>query len=98
MSYRVNSWEFEQVTRLDANGRYQYFLGKVADWQEIWTVGDDDGYQLLADGQNELVPVWPAEAYAAASCKTGQSPKKIDLTDWIDKWVPGMKNGGRKVA
>ena len=77
---------------------YQYFLGKIADWQEVWTMGDDHGYRLMSDGQHELVPVWPAEAYAAAFSKEGQSPKQITLRDWIDKWLPGMKKDGRKVA
>ena len=101
MSYEVNDRELQSVLALPAQARYRYFLNKITDWEELWSVGDETGWALMSDGATELAPVWPAAAFARESC-TGDwqnnKPKPIALGDWIAKWIPGLENDGRKVA
>ncbi len=102
MSYRVNPKEFEAVLALPDEARFSYFVGKVTDFGQIWSVWDESGWALLADDSgSEFVPVWPAEAFAAAHCTADwaeRRPRKIDLSDWMDKWIPGLRRDGRKIA
>ena len=102
MSYKVNKVELVAVSNLPAPQRYDYSIRKVGDWGEVWSVRDDNGWRLYADDLGtQLVPVWPAEAFAEACCTgdwQGCYPKSIPLADWLDRWVPGMMKDGRKVA
>ncbi|MHB1425947.1 MAG: DUF2750 domain-containing protein [Gemmataceae bacterium] len=102
MSYKVKQKELEAIQRLPAPQRYQYFLGKVADWEEIWSVGTEDDWALMGDDSgNELVPVWPAEAFASLCCVedwADKLPKAISLNDWMTKWIPGMMKDYRMIA
>ena len=55
--------------------------------------GDDTGKQFI--------PVWPhpiyAEACALDSWKDHQ-PRSITLTNWLNKWIPGMQKDGLGIA
>ena len=102
MSYKVNPKEFDSVIALSEFDRYQYFLNKVADWEEVWSIGKSEGWRMMSDNEGTIcVPVWPAEEYAAACCSEEWSqdePKVILLDDWMVKWLPGIKKDGRKIA
>lgn len=102
MSYEVHEKEFENVIRLPSFDRYQYFLNKVADWEEIWSVGHAEGWRMMSDAEGTVcIPVWPARAYAEACCQgpwSGDEPRAISLDDWLTRWLPGMRDDGRKVA
>jgi Protein of unknown function (DUF2750) len=102
MSFIVNEKEFAAVSKLGAPDRYSYFIRKVADWKEVWSIGDDGGWRVYGDDQgNELVPVWPAEAYANACCTgdwQGCKAKSIPLDVWMSRWISGMTGDGRMVS
>ena len=93
MSYQVSSRELAAVVALPAAARYQYFLNKVSDWEELWSVGDDEGWALVSDGVAEVVPIWPAAAFAQACCVENwqrNKPRAIALDRWLEKWTPGL--------
>ena len=102
MSYNVNEHEYTAVTKLGAQGRYEYFVNKITDWEEIWSISDKSGWVLMQDDNgNELVPVWPAERFAKACCIGEWSefkPKSIPLDAWVDRWIPGITKDKRKCA
>lgn len=102
MSVNVNDQELESVLKLPPPKRYQYFLGKITDWNELWSIGDEHGWGLMGDDSGqELIPVWPAQCYAALACVgkwQSRSPRSISLKDWLNKWTPGMIADGRRVA
>lgn len=99
MSYKPNSKEIEAVVALPAPKRMEYFIGKVTDWEELWSSGDESGWTLMADDSGrEVVPVWPAQEYASLCCTGSDTPKKILLADWLAKWIPGTRADGRKIA
>lgn len=102
MSYEANEFEVASVSALAGPERFDYFLRKVTDWEEVWSIGNDQGWALSADASGqEVVPVWPARAFAEACCVAqwaGYAPKAIELHTWNDKWIPGMNTDSRHVA
>jgi len=101
-SYEARPEEVDAVSRLQAPDRYRYFLNKVADWEELWGIANDDGWCLYADDSGtELLPVWPARAYAHTFCAddfADHAPKAISMDEWLENWLPGLASEGTQVA
>lgn len=101
MTRRIEAREVSALVQLSGGERYEYFVKKAADCQEVWSLGGDDGWVMAeADGQ-EAVPVWPHPAYAemcATGSWQGHEPRPIPLSDWLEKWTPGLTRDGRGVA
>jgi len=102
MSYQPNQKELESVASLLGPERYRYLIVRIADWEEVWSIRDTNGWALISSDPNtHLVPIWPAKDFAAACC-LGEwenfEPQSISLDKWIDKWLPGMAKDGRSIA
>lgn len=98
----MNEKEFHSVLSLPADRRYAYSIKRIADGSEIWGLSNDSGWVLFAtDGGQETIPIWPHPDFAQA-CATGDwsdtTPQSIDLTTWMEKWIPGMIRDRRAVA
>jgi len=102
MSWIMNDKEFESVISLNESERYTYFIKKVADWEEVWSLWSKDGWVLASDDSgHQHVPVWPHERFAAACILdewAENEPRKIELSDWIERWIPGMIRDKRIVS
>lgn len=102
MSWNLSEQEFEAIVSLPGAKRYSYFVKKIADWEEVWSLRNEDGWVLAAvpDG-NEVVPVWPHERFAKA-CVEGDwqdcEPVAIELSAWLERWIPGMTKDHRQIA
>jgi len=97
----MNNKEFDAVVKLPAPKRYEYFIKKVADYEEVWGLFHD-GWAMAQDNEgNVVIPFWPKREFAEV-CATAQwanfSPKSIQLDDFIGKWLPGMKKDKVKSA
>ena len=101
MTWNLGGKEFESVTNLAPEKRYEYFIKKAADWREIWSLWHE-GWALMGDEEDgEMVPVWPHPTFAEASAVgewLGYKPRKIALEEWLTKWTPGMERDHRVVA
>lgn len=102
MSWNISEQEFKSVFSLSGVKRYTYFIKKVADWEEIWTLRNHEGWVLAADIYgHEVVPVWPHECFARA-CIDDEwqdcEPVNIELHIWLKRWCPGIANDGRQVV
>jgi hypothetical protein len=100
MSWELREKEFENVRQLPPQERYEYFVKKVADWQEMWSLWDR-GWALLSDDEGTLIPVWPHSRFAVAFAVgewTNYRSRRIGLDDWLAKWLPGMEADHRNVA
>jgi hypothetical protein len=95
----LNQHEFEVVIRQPANIRYEYFIKKVVDYEEIWGLYNEGWASAQDDKGNVLIPLYPNEQFAEAFAKyewEGCRPKKIELEYFLEKWLPGMKSDGVK--
>lgn len=102
MPWKINDKEFEAVSALPFQARYEYFIKHVADSEVVWSLGADDGWVLMGDKEgHEVVPVWPHDRYAAACVSAdwaGNKPRPIPLSDWMDVWLPGLAQDHRLVV
>lgn len=94
--------EYQDVSSLPAPERYAYFIKKTCDWHVVWGLKDQAGWARTRDEQGrELVPVWPHAQFAYA-CATGPwagyQRESIDLSAWLQRWIPGMLKDQRSVA
>ena len=102
MPYRMNQPQFDQVISLPAQERYDHFVSKVADWQQLWTLKGPDGFVMFGNNSDqECIPVWPHPDYAASLAKDFWSdctPEELELEVFMSKWLPGITKDNRKVA
>ena len=97
----MNGKEFENVAHLPPEKRYEYFIKKVADREEVWCLWNDGWALMGGNDHEEMDPVWPHAMFAEASAVgewLGFKPKKITLDEWMDKWIPSMERDGRMTA
>lgn len=95
----LNQREFEGVTRQPAAIRYEYFIKKAVDYEEIWGLYNDGWATAQDDMGNTLLPFFPNEKFAETFAKKEWedfSPRRIELAHFLEKWLPGMKSDGVK--
>ncbi|MBT2680165.1 DUF2750 domain-containing protein [Bacillus sp. ISL-35] len=95
----MNPKEFEAVIRQPAKIRYEYFIKKAADYEEVWGLYHDGWATAKDDMERILLPLFPNETFAEAFAKReweACNPKRIELEDFLEKWIPGMKSDGIK--
>jgi hypothetical protein len=102
MPYSMTHQEFEAVSALPPVERYDHFIKRVVDWEEVWTLRTMNGFVLADEGEGrELIPVWPHPDYAAA-CANGEwsecLPEMISLDRFRKIWLPGIERDGRAVS
>lgn len=98
----MNQKQFGNVIQLSPHDRYIHFISKVADWEELWSLRNSDGFVIFGDPlENECIPVWPHPDYANALIKDSWSdcyPERIDMYKFLEKWIPGMIEDKRMIA
>ncbi|HXE53176.1 MAG TPA: DUF2750 domain-containing protein [Tepidisphaeraceae bacterium] len=103
MEWIVSDKEYESVIRLKDQVRYEYFIKRVADYSELWSLKGKAGWELLGDDAgNESIPLWPhrryADGYAKARSLADVDPAAISLSDFLSRWIPGMAKDNRLAA
>lgn len=85
--------EHQRLLGLSNHQRYQYFLEKVAETGEIWSLANADGWVTLSSEGDNCLPIWPHSELAAdwtsedwADCK----PKSVPLSTWLERWTKGL--------
>jgi hypothetical protein len=93
----ITQFSVSQLSQLDSEQRYQYFVEQVAFNKEVWILSDDDGCVMLNTEDEECVPVWPNQETAQAWA-TGDwdqcEPQAIDLKSWQLRWTAGLEEDG----
>lgn len=87
--------KIENILKMTDDERYDYFIRKVADFEQIWGL-NDNGWALLGDNDgNQILPLWPEKEFAEL-CAVDQwknyKPESIELNNFLEKWIPGMIN------
>ncbi|PGY03477.1 DUF2750 domain-containing protein [Bacillus sp. AFS031507] len=90
----MNQKEFDSVIKQPPNIRYEYFIKKVADYEELWGLYDDGWATAQDDDGNMLIPFFPKKEFAeycAVNKWNKFKAEPIDIYEFIDKWLVGMK-------
>lgn len=87
------SLSIQQVMQMSPDKRYTYLLEQAKVGQQLWILTDEHGSVMLNSEDEDCVPVWPDKALAEywatedwVDCKA----KAISLSDWLDRWTPGL--------
>ena len=84
------------LSKLDCESRYDYFLSAVGEEREVWIlINDDDCFLKIYSEEEgfEYLPVWPTEADAQAYLQTSGEDLKtmsIALPEFLNKWITGL--------
>ena len=100
--WEMHDKEFEAVRSLPPDERYSYTIKRMADWEVLWSLTDGGEWASAADDEgNELIPVWPHKRFAGACAEgewDGYDPQPIELSTWMDCWLPGIRREKRLVS
>jgi hypothetical protein len=100
--YQISAKQIEAVLALDSLNRFKHFVSKVADWQKLWGVKNEDGWLVPVAPENfEYFPLWPHPEYAqkcAAHNFPGNHPTEISLDDLMNHWLPRLQADDVKIA
>ena len=97
----LSETEFDVVSALPGEKRYEYFVKKAADWDAVWALGDEDTFTGAADAEGRtLLPVWPHRSFAEA-CALDEwknaTPVELDLSEFKDV-LEDLRDKGSLVA
>ncbi|GJM65021.1 DUF2750 domain-containing protein [Persicobacter diffluens] len=84
--------EVESVLKLSPFERYQYFIKKVADYEELWTIVDDKNELALSEiDNNQMISLWSASEYIQSNLGDGWEncrSLKLDLDSFEQDIMP----------
>jgi len=90
--------EIEAILQQKAFQRYQYFMKRVADFEVMYSLQDENGDWVMADvDSNGLFCIWPLPEFATACAIEGWEGSKvvaIDLATYQEQVVPLIQEEG----
>jgi Protein of unknown function (DUF2750) len=94
--------DIEKLFKKPGEKRYDYFIKKVAETEEVFGLMDDEGWALLGDDDDEdILPVFPAaefaEAFRTAADYEEYRVEAIDVTEFVE-WLGDMDEDNLLVA
>ncbi|SDU16213.1 DUF2750 domain-containing protein [Halopseudomonas salegens] len=102
MPYKMNPQQFDAVLALSSADRSSHFVGKVADWGQLWGVKNDLGWLVPITPEDlEYFPVWPHPEYAQKIVDEhfpGHHAVEIALEEFLSHWLPTFEADNVKVA
>ncbi len=102
MPYKMNDKQFEAVLALDSLKRYDHFISKVADWEQLWSVKSAAGWLVPVAPENfEYFPLWPHPEYAQKITDenfAGHETVEITLEELLVHWLPLFEEDNVKIA
>lgn len=61
----MNQQKINNVFALDSTERYGYLIRKVADFETIYLIADnEDNYVMIGSNEINVLPVWPEKEFA----------------------------------
>lgn len=76
---------------------YQLFIDQILDSGEVWAIIQDEGWAMCEsaeDSSQMVIPFWSDIDLAQIHCCgdwADYNPQKIDLQDFVEHWLPGMR-------
>ncbi|MBX0332215.1 DUF2750 domain-containing protein [Pontibacter sp. HSC-14F20] len=87
----MNEQKIKNVFALDSKERYGYLLRKVADFETIYLIADnEDKYVMIGSEEVSVIPVWPEKEFAELFLTDDWKEYKVveysiyDFMDWLD--------------
>lgn len=93
--------EVENILKINNNKQYEYFLKIVADFEEIWSLRDNDGWATLGMENNIFFPIWPKKEFANICINDEWEncyAESIDLYEFLEVWISGLKEDNIRIT
>ncbi|TWI85330.1 uncharacterized protein DUF2750 [Lacibacter cauensis] len=97
----MNQNKLINIENLSPKDRYGYFIRKVADFQEVWFIQDNDRYLMVGDNDDRMaIPVWPEKDFAELMLKDDWKNYKITSMEMVHflEWLDTIEKKGYKIA
>lgn len=93
--------DIEEIFCSTDEKKYKYFLDMVVESEQIWGLKQKDNWITIKDLNNSIaMPLWPSYSMAKY-CSENQwkaaIPESIDLFEFLEYWLLGMKRDGCRV-
>lgn len=93
--------EVENVLKLNNSKKYEYFIKKIVDYEEVWSLKHELGWATLGKDNKSFFPVWAKKEYSdlciGDEWKEYKS-EKIDIYEFVEDWIPGLKEDGISIT
>jgi hypothetical protein len=96
----ISTKDFLDLSKMLPELRFEYALSQMIEKQNLWGLYSDTGWVMLKADDDACIPIWPHKEFAEAWVKDefpNCQPKPIDFVEWIETWLPGMKNNNTLV-
>lgn len=102
MTYKLNAQHVASVSRLPGPERYQYFVKRVADWEQGFAIQGEQGLFTAADDNGVIyLPLWSHPLFAEM-CITGEwsgaNVTSIHLDELLDSVLPRLEREKQMVS
>lgn len=99
---QLNQSDIEKLFKKPGEKRYDYFLKKVAETEEVFGLSDDEGWALLGDDDDaDILPLFPAaelaEAFRMAMDFEEYKVEALDVAELMS-WLDDLESDGMLVA
>lgn len=88
----MNNKKLENILKLEPYKRYGHFIRKIADFEELWTIVDENGdYAISTVDDKTLISFWPEEEFIVSNLNDEWSDckaLKLSLDDLADEVLP----------
>ncbi|WP_419211350.1 DUF2750 domain-containing protein [Maribacter sp. X9] len=91
----MNQQKIKNIFALDSKERYGYLLRKVADFETIYLIADnEDKYVMIGSNGLSVIPVWPEKEFAELFLTDDWKDYKVieyDIYDFME-WLTDLEN------
>lgn len=93
----MHSKKVENILLLTGKERYEYFVRRVSDFEQVWGLFSD-GWATAENNEGQKGISFWSESEFAELCATNEwsnyKPKEIKIDAFLEKWLPGMEKDG----
>jgi hypothetical protein len=86
MRYSPLNSELDILDTLPAHERLQYTTTRIVESEEVWSLGDEDGWQIRDHDGKRLISIWPYQQLALDHCSVAPetpTPQSTSLEHFI---------------
>ncbi len=59
----INKKELDAIVKLDPLARYKYFIKRIADFEELYSIGEDENPWVIEYGGKLALALWPFKEF-----------------------------------
>lgn len=93
MRYKASDSEISNLPGMPAVERLTYFLTRAMEAEEIWSIGNANGWEMQDRDGRTVIPVWPYVELAQMNLSDNDSdasPQATSLDHFFERVLPMM--------